>query len=192
MGAKAVNGLLSLVLVATGFFVAGVSLYLQSMSNVYAKMGLGAVDYTGEVENVRLSEELDRRPSDDISCGVLAYLAGLRGYNKSLGLERGVRAIVLGERRVVCGVELVARGRVKWGTYVLVKGLRYLEEGTEILGPGLCEGGGSVAAAPIIRASWYLGAFFDAASGQVRDAAIGSYGVLLSRWREMQCLDAST
>lgn len=187
---KVVSSLLVVLLVLFGFGVAIVSLYQLSLIGVYSKMGLTDADYTNVINREEFVTMMDSFPTDDISCDLLSYFRGTLDYMSSEGEERGVRSVVLGERRVVCGARAIVKGRVRWGAYMVVKGVRYLEEGTSILDESFCLQESSTALVPrFSRASWYVGAFLESSRGELRESVRKPYSALVMSWRGYPCID---
>lgn len=187
---KVIPLLLVVLLVLFGILVAVVSLYRLSLTGVYLKMGLTDTDYANVVDKEELDVLMDSYVADDISCDLLSYFRGTLDYINSEGDERGVRAVVLGERRVVCGARAISKGRVKWGAYMVVKGVGYLEEGTSILDESFCIGDRSDTLVPrFARASWYVSAFLESTKGVLRESVRKPYSSLVMNWRGYPCID---
>lgn len=187
---KVVSSFLVILLVLFGFGVAIVSLYQLSLVGVYSKMGLTNADYTNVIDREEFMILMDSFPTDDISCDLLSYFRGTLDYMSSEGEERGMRSVVLGERRVVCGARAISKGRVRWGAYMVVKGVRYLEEGTSILDESFCLQESSTVLVPrFLRASWYISAFLESSRGELRESVRKPYSVLAMNWRSYPCID---
>lgn len=183
---------LVLIFVLLGVLVGVATLYQASLRGTFRLMGLTSDDYSSFVDREILERLVLEDPAVHISCGARDYFRGWWQYRRSYGTDRSLRAFILGERRVVCGVRQVLSGSEKWGTYTIVKGIVYLQNGMASFGIDLCEHPDTSIIVPMVqRSSWYVGALLESTHGALHDVLSREYQPLVQAWRQYPCLSES-
>lgn len=186
------NRVLTFFLVIIGFFIGLIVLRQASIESLYVSMGLTSSDYRNMVDFEELDVLLSGYPADEIECGFVEYFKGYWDYRKASGREKGIRAYVLGERRVVCGAREVVKGDVKSGTYKIYKGLNYIKTGWQIVGKDICKIEDRKAIEKTVdRSSWYIESFLECTRGEVNEVIARDYVDLVKEWLELEfeCVD---
>lgn len=120
-----VNNWLIISLVLIGSIVFAISIYMASLTGVMGKMGLVGGDFSQDIDKNELARQM--RDKEEDNCSTWVVLQSVPKYLLSRRELRVVLAGELGEKRVVCGIDLVREGNIERGVYSIIKGLYYLK-----------------------------------------------------------------
>lgn len=182
------------LMVGFGFLVGFLSIYHASFVGLFSQMGVGEIkEESIDEEELR---ELVVEKGMEVDCGVFGYFENYVGYRRGIREEKARMGFGIGEQRVYCGMREVLRGRRGWGSYMIVKGLRYLKKSSDIfekgeisLEEGMCRRENEEVWRRAENTEELLEGFLDATEGSLHEAILQMYEPLRKDWSEVGCLD---
>lgn len=158
------------LLILCGIGVAAVSVYDASLTGVMKKMGLVSGDYSNAYDQGLLAEINDENLQNQ-KCDFVSAIAHLPEYMMGIGGVKMKLAYDLGNQRILCGYKQLLNKDIERGTYTLLKGMRYIQTGYEIV-----EGQNNLCGREngLFISEPYLVIAIEAASGNARDNLVGA------------------
>lgn len=182
------------IMVLVGLLVGFLSVYHASFVGLFSQIGVDKIEEES-IDKEEL-EKLMKKSRVELGCGVFNYFEDYVGYRRKIGDEKARLGFEIGERRIYCGLEEIIEGRERWGSYMVIKGLGYLEKSSGIFGKervlleeGMCLKENELAVEQAESSMYFLEGFLDATEGQLHDFVRGMYVQLKDDWREVSCLD---
>lgn len=124
--------LLPVFLLFMGIGIGAISLYEASVAGFMRQMGLVGADFRTAIAKDKI-EELAHEMETEAKCDLFRKVKSSIEYMMSNPEQRKSLAFVLGKERVKCGVRMLTKKKVNEGTYEIVKGIKYMSQGYDLI-----------------------------------------------------------
>lgn len=111
-----------------GVVIAFLSIYKASVGGLMKKMGLIESDFSVAVVQDKL-KQISLETKSKLACDLPSRVRSSITFLLSSDQKQGTLAFSMGQQRIKCGTAMLGSGDVETGTYEIVKGMGYLNQG---------------------------------------------------------------